>query len=213
MQDSLHKGKSRRKADPGGREGRNSKGESSGQHRMALWSTTVQEASRPAEARPQLAVQDQVHHRGQRDKDEQGGRGGRSLESESEGQRRMLPRANPIQGGTREPSAGSKTPAKERLRREKHRREEEGPIPPWKKDKASQKRANNKRRGERRHKVADKWAKVQQSQNAGPSESARRPGIEDRQEAAQPPEPGARERSRRPRDAGSEESRSSSKGR
>jgi len=227
----LHQGKPRREAGQKGRQGRSPERGSSGQHRWPLRSDSVQEAIWPDGARPQLAIQNQMHSQGRRDNDDMGGHGGRSPEGVSYGQRRMSPQANLIQGGDWQPSTGSKMPAKVRQRRGKcnrwraraspggkSRREQEstpehsaaaaqqgkkqGTIPPWKeKNKKNLKRRINQQRQQRRYKVVDKWAKVRQAQEPDASESAPRLCIEDRANSAQPTETGGRQRSPRPRDA------------
>ena len=193
------------------RKGRGLECESVGQRRTPPWGDAAWEANRADSARAQRAVQGQKRCGAQRGKDEQNGRGGRSLECESIGQRRTPPRANLIQGRVRQASAGTKEPMQDLLRRGN----KEGPTPRWKKNNTPQKRWKNKLREKRRQRTAEEWAEplFQQPQEEGASESGRRPRSQGRQVSAQPADPGARERSRKPRDTCSEGPHSSAQDR
>ena len=96
---------------------------------MPLRADTIQEGTRQASSRSKPLVQDQLHHGKHREDEGPGGRRGRSLESESKGQRRTPPRAELIQERTRQVSTRPEMSGQDQLRREEHREEEEQPQP------------------------------------------------------------------------------------
>ena len=283
-QDHLHHGEHREEEDRCGRRGRSLECESKGQRRMPLRADTIQEGTRQASSRSKPLVQDQLHHGKHREDEGPGGRRGRSLESESKGQRRTPPRADPIQERTMQVSSRPEAPGQAQLRREEHREEEEQPQPrgqhrpplarrirraekksleegaprdqlaekpaPWAKGQAprarepdtpqpaelaaeqqevdgkiapwkwpavglSHKQKENKKRGERRLRIEEKWAKGAQQRKmegsgVGPEQAPEPYGAV--LEPAESPVQDLRERSRRPRDTRSQ-SRSHSAGR
>jgi hypothetical protein len=96
---------------------------------MPLRAGTIPEGTVQASTRTKPARQDQLHHERRREDEGPGGCRGNSLDSESRGQRRTPPRAEPIQERTRQVSTRPETPGQAQLRREEHREEEEQPQP------------------------------------------------------------------------------------
>ena len=293
-QDQLHHRVHREEEYRDGRRGRSPGSESEGQRRMPLRAGTIPEGTVQASTRTKPARQDQLHHERRREDEGPGGCRGNSLDSESRGQRRTPPRAEPIQERTRQVSTRPETPGQAQLRREEHREEEEQPQPrgqlrpplarrmrragekvleegaprgqvaekpaPWAKGQAprawvpdapqlaemaaeqqkmdgkiarwkrpavglqmgrasgrtrSRKQKENKKRGERRLRIEEKWAKGAQQRKmegsgVGPEQAPEPDGAV--LEPAESPVQDLRERSRRPRDTRSQ-SRSHSAGR
>ena len=128
-QDQLHHREHREEEDRGGRRGRSPECESRRQRRMPLRTGTIPEGTVQASTRTKPARQDQLHHERRREDEGPGGCRGRSLDSESRGQRRTPPRAEPIQERTRQVSTRPEMSGQDQLRREEHREEEEQPQP------------------------------------------------------------------------------------